>query len=288
LAIAVDRFSRVWIVPLPDHPGGGHPVEEGSRFYGIAWTAGGKLISQLELRGHFSPWLIDPNSGNQQSLMEGSSMGQSVVASRDGKYLVYSSNRDGTFHLWRSRQDGSHPERLTSERSTEEEAVITPDSQWVVYTSDQAGYPSLWKISIDGGSAVQLTSHVTRKPAISPDGKLIAAEYIEDPLDPLNRWSIAILDARTGDRLRLIPNVPAGQAALPVQWSADNQSLLYVRTRDDVSNVWMQAIHGGIAQQVTHFIEDRIFAFALSADGRSLACIRGTKTSDVVLRPLAQ
>jgi hypothetical protein len=65
--------------------------------------------------------------------------------------------------------------------------------------------------------------------------------------------------------------------------------LIYAVTRGGISNLWEQpAFDGGLARQVTHFESERIFAFAPSPDGKTMACIRGAVTSDVAVVHVAK
>ncbi len=277
-AIQTKRVSPIWLVPFVQPEKAQLVSESGATFYGIAWSNSGRLISETDVGGNADLWSIDPKNGRRQRITEDPYLEQYPDASHDGRYLVYASNHDGTFHLWRSDADGGHPMRLTSNKSVEEEGAITPDSQWVVFTSLEGGSYGLWKVSIGAGVPSRITSVQTRKPAISPDGNWIACEYF---VDPVKGWSIAILRSN-GELVRLLPAIPTGGTA-GVRWSADGGGLLYVQTRNGVSNVWLQPIDGGPSRQLTYFREHFIFAFALSPDGRSVACVRGTRSADVVL-----
>jgi Tol biopolymer transport system component len=68
-----------------------------------------------------------------------------------------------------------------------------------------------------------------------------------------------------------------------LDWSADGKQVLYVDTRNGVSNIWSQPITGGTPKQLTNFKSDLIFAFDLSRDGKQLAVSRGSVSNDVVL-----
>jgi Tol biopolymer transport system component len=70
---------------------------------------------------------------------------------------------------------------------------------------------------------------------------------------------------------------------LLVRWSPDSHALTYIVTRDGVSNIWSQSIDGGQPRQLTRFTSDQIFRFALSRDGKLLACERGQDINDIVL-----
>jgi Tol biopolymer transport system component len=50
----------------------------------------------------------------------------------------------------------------------------TPDGRWVVYQVNEVIDPRLWKVPTDGGAPVQLTKTRATKPAVSPDGEMIA------------------------------------------------------------------------------------------------------------------
>jgi Tol biopolymer transport system component len=68
-----------------------------------------------------------------------------------------------------------------------------------------------------------------------------------------------------------------------IRWSPDSRAISYIVTRRGVSNLWRSPIDGGAPARLTHFTADRIFRFAWSRDGKSLACERGLTIGDVVL-----
>lgn len=66
-------------------------------------------------------------------------------------------------------------------------------------------------------------------------------------------------------------------------WSPDSHAFVYINTLSGVSNLWRQPLDGSPAKQITDFKAERIWNFAYSRDGRSLAFARGTISYDVVL-----
>lgn len=58
--------------------------------------------------------------------------------------------------------------------------------------------------------------------------------------------------------------------------------LTYINTVGGVSNLWLQPV-GGEPRQLTDFASHRIDYFDWSRDGRGLAVVRASETSDVVL-----
>lgn len=278
-----ERYTSLWITPLTGTGETRKLTQTGLPFYGLTWTRAGKLISQSETAGRPDLVAVNAGSGEMQSLTEDDSVKIFPEASPDGKYIVYGSNRDGTFHLWRADANGQHPIRLTSDTYGEEEGVFTPDSRWVIFTSLRNGYRSLWKVPIEGGKSVPVTNVNSDKPSVSPDGTLIACEYLDQTANLLR---IAILETGSGKLVRFLPNIPTGLAR--VRWTADGKNLLYAVISQGVGNVWSQPVNGGIARQMTHFVEDQVFSIATDPDGKLLACLRGKNVSDAVvvrLRP---
>ncbi|HEX7287381.1 MAG TPA: protein kinase [Candidatus Angelobacter sp.] len=254
-------------------------------FYGLAWTPSGDLISQTESGGQPDLVLIREKQPGLIHLTHDEFVEKNPAAGKDGQHVLFVSNRDGAFHLWRANLDGTGAVRLTNDSSEEDDPSMTPDGQWVIYTSIREGSNALWKVPIGGGTPVRVTSRLARKASVSPDGHSVVCE---DGGDPAKGWRIAILDLKTGNPVRLAPEIPAGEGQVPVRWSRDGHKLFFVQTVAGTSNIWEESTHGGVLHQITHFQEGRIFALAPSPDGKSLGFIRGLSTSDAVLVKLGR
>ena len=156
---------------------------------------------------------------------------------------------------------------------------LSPDSQWVAYTNNDNGTQSLWKIPISGGDPVRLTDYATATPYISPDGKLIASNYLDLQAKP-TRQLVAIIPFEGGQPIKTFDIV---MRPLRLRWTPDGKALIYNLTRAGVSNLWRQPIEGGAPIQLTDFKTDQIYYFDWTRDGKQLCLARGSSTSDVVL-----
>ena len=99
-----------------------------------------------------------------------------------------------------------------------------------------------------------------------------------------SRWSIGIVSAAGGKRLNRFdfpPTVVPFQRF--VRWAPDSRSIAFPNSPGGLSDIWLQPIDGSPPKQLTNFKAEHILAFEWSPDRRSLAFIRGVKTSDVVL-----
>jgi tricorn protease-like protein len=173
--------------------------------------------------------------------------------------------------------DGSNPRQVTHGEG-EYFPAYSADGKWIMYTPlSTGGPPGLWKISVDGRDPVEMISgRVALRPAVSPDGKWIACGS-----SPGSGFKIAIFPAEGGQPVKL-PDIPASQL-VQHRWSSDGKAILYLDSKDGVTNVFSKSIDGGIAKQLTNFTADKIFNFDWSRDGKQMACARGVVTTDVIL-----
>ena len=281
-AVRVERLINIWIAPGGDASRAkqitsGSGREDGVA--GLAWTPDGRIIHYSVAGGHPDIWLMAADGGGNRLLSPDARNNITPAISPDGRYVVWGSNRNGIFNIWRMELDGSNPKQLTH-GSGEWFPQYSPDGNWLVYRAYGAGLAtnSLWKMPMDGGAPVRLTDDIGWRPSISPDGKLIACNYLSGPGA---KWQIAIIPFE-GGRPRFIEFLDPSYHR-PVRWTSDGRALAYPVTRDGVSNLWVQSLDGSSPKQITDFRDGLIFNFAWSRDGKQLALSRGTVNSDVVL-----
>ena len=205
----------------------------------------------------------------------------SPFASPDGRYFVFSTNKEGAWGIWRMNVDGSNLVRLT-QGPLDNYPSVTEDGKWVIFTALSDARPRIFKVSIDGGTPVPITDHIAIAGIVSPDMKWVTFFYPEspDPSAPSNR--IAIMPFEGGE-IKSYTFVPGGTVPSRNQWSSDSQSVFYTTTANNTSNIWSQPISGGPAKQVTDFKDNLITGFAWSPDGKQLAATRGALLRDAVL-----
>jgi Tol biopolymer transport system component len=219
---------------------------------------------------------MDADGTNAQQLTTDLSSEFWPAVPPDGRTIVFASDRGGVSGFWRMDIDGGNPQPLT-QAFTEIPASISPDGKWVLYTSEQSGQPALWKVPLEGGQSTIFNPHGYHG-RISPDGKFVEYVFIDQKTVPRRR-RVAIIPWEGGEPLRVFDIAEAHST----RWSPDSRGLTYLEIRDGVANLWLQPLDGAKARQLTHFTSDNIFNYAWSRDGKHLAVVRGTTTSDVVL-----
>jgi Tol biopolymer transport system component len=273
-----DEQSSIWIAP-DGNASLARRITPG-RYegrYGVAWMPDGRILYHSFASGNDDIWIMNADGSDQRQLTVNPGTDDDCQVSPDGRYIVFRSQRGDGMTLWRMDSDGGNQRQLISQGTL---PTVTSDGRWVIY---QIG-GRLWKVSIDGGEAAQLKATSDGNcgtPAISPDGKLIACEYRDDPNDGPR---LAIIPSEGGHPIKLFDTLPVMLTPLRTfQWTRDGQAIAYLKTTGGVSNIWSQPLNNGPPKPLTDFKSESIFSFSWSRDGKKLAYARGPVTSDVVL-----
>ena len=297
VTVQSDQLSNIWVAPGGDAarakqitsgggkygagvflhtPTGAGRADNGG---GVCWTPDGRIVYHSLESGRLDLWMMNADGTAQKQLTSdaGSNVNPSVMP--DGRYIVFGSDRAGRSNVWRMDLDGNNPTQLDSKGGWF--PSCSADGKWVIFQFEFGGNHLLWRVPIEGGVPVQLSreNDVAQRPSVSPDGKLIACNFIP----PGSDWQlrIAALSFEDGKPVHVF-DILTINAWRELRWTADGRYLTYVDTHQGVSNLWGQPLAGGTPVQLTNFKSDLIFSWDWSRDGR-LACARGTETSDVVL-----
>ena len=96
--------------------------------------------------------------------------------SRDGRWIVFTSTRNGSADLYRAHPDGSALERLTDDPAFDDQGALSPDGRRLAFVSTRGGQADVWTLDLQTRKAARLTHEAggNFRPAWSPDGAWIA------------------------------------------------------------------------------------------------------------------
>ncbi len=255
---------------------------------GISQMPDGKILF-VKLSGReVNIFSAEANGEGEKQLTSGSGYNQQPVATPDGKYIVFMSNRAGPYSIWRMNADGTNPVQLTNEQNAmDAQMQVSKDSRSVIFmrsTSD-SGKIKVLKISIDGGEAVPVLPETAKSesyPRISNDGKALAFftfEYDSATLNLETKITVVGFDGEKTDANRREFTTIANPE---YRFTPDSKSLTYLN-RGGIDNIWNISLENRKETPLTDFTSGGISNFAWSNDGKKLFIVRAIYNSDLVL-----
>ena len=180
--------------------------------------------------------------------------------------------------IWRSEADGSGLRRI-SEGRRDVYPMCSPDGKTIFYI-DTAAFVYM-KVPIDGGTPERFSSVFAATAEvydISRDGKVAVLGTYDFKAQKPN---IALVSVESGKTLRTFEYDPRHRGLL--RFSPDGKGIVYPIREKGADNLWVQPLDGGPGRQLTNFTALKIYSYQWSADGKSLALVRGDSPSDLVL-----
>jgi serine/threonine protein kinase/Tol biopolymer transport system component len=159
--------------------------------------------------------------------------------SRDGKRVVFVSNRSGSQQIWIAKSDGSNVTKLTSfERAECGWPRWSPDGEHILFATDTGGQSAIYTIDASGGAPKKLLDNAGA-PSWSRDGSWI---YFSDR----EIWKAKLESGSITSRVQLTKN----GGGVPLE-SADGRIVYYVKYQNFAAAVWRVPVSGGEEREVT-------------------------------------
>jgi TolB protein len=155
--------------------------------------------------------------------------------SPDGRWLVYTGQRNGEFDVYKIAVAGGEEIRLTTAPGLDDGPEFSPDGAYIYFNSVRSGRMQIWRMRPDGSDQEQITNDGFNNwfPHVSPDGKwIVYLAFSPDvaPDDhPFYKHVLLRLMPIGGGPARVIAYVYGGQGTINVpSWSPDGKRLAFV------------------------------------------------------------
>ncbi len=269
VTIQQDEAANIWVAPDADSKRAIQISSVSGKmdgFDGVAWTPDGRIVYTSMAGGSVAIWIMDADGKNRKQISAGEGADFSPSVSTDGRYIIFISERGLQRSVWRMDIDGSNQKKLSDGGGGNTQAT----AEWVIFGG-------VFKVAIDGGEPVRVTEERVNFCAVSPDGKLLACQYVPPDGSQARMKVISLADGATVKDFDAKLELPAR-----IRWGPDGRSITYVSRVDGLEDIWSQPFDGGEPKRLTNFKADEIFSFNWSSDNK-LVISHGKSDSDVVL-----
>ncbi|MEK6335573.1 MAG: S41 family peptidase [Acidobacteriota bacterium] len=217
-------------------------------------------------------WTADDNGQNLQRLTVNRARDAYPRFSPDGKWIAFSSDRNGNLDVFIIGAGGGTPKQLTFHSSDDTVLGWTPDGRGVLFSSNRGeDFPAqLYIVSVDGGlprkagtdMGIQASfSSDGRKIAYNPKGQVYWRKYYRGSFQT-DVW----VEDVASKKFTQVTDFD-GMDSWPM-WSGNDIYFVSDRDGNGLTNLWRIAESGGKAERVTSFKSGDVRFPSISADGR--------------------
>jgi tricorn protease len=218
-------------------------------------------------------WTADENGGNVQRLTVNKARDAYPRFSPDGKWIAFSSDRNGNLDVFLIPSGGGTAKQLTHHSADDTVLGWTPDGTGVLFSSQRGEdfMGLLYVVSTNGGMPWRAGPDMGNAASFSPDGKRIAynpkgQSYWRKFYRGSYQTDVWVEDI-AAKKFSQVTDFE-GMDSWPM-WGRDG-GIYFVSDRDGngLTNIWRVDDSGGKAEKVTSFRSGDVRFPSISADGR--------------------
>src|ERR1043166_4666165 len=219
-------------------------------------------------------WTADENGQNIQRLTVNKARDAFPRFSPDGKWIAFSSDRNGNLDVFIIPATGGSAKQLTSHSADDVVLGWTPDGKGVLFSSQRGEdfMGLLYVVSVDGGMPWRAGPDMGNAASFSPAGNRIAYNpkgqvYWRKYYRGAYQTDVWIEDVSSKKFTQLTDF--DGLDSWPM-WGKDGIYFVSDRDGNGLTNIWRIADSGGKADKVTSFKTGDVRFPSISADGRTI------------------
>ncbi|MGI9104700.1 MAG: S41 family peptidase [Pyrinomonadaceae bacterium] len=218
-------------------------------------------------------WTADETGQNIQRLTVHKARDVYPRFSPDGKWLAFSSDRNGNLDVYLMPAGGGTVKQLTAHSADDSVLNWMADGRGVLFSANRGEdfTPRLYTVGVDGGMPVSAGADMGVQGSYSPDGGRLAynqkaQSYWRKYYRGSMQSDVVVMDIASKRFTNLTDF--EGLDSWPM-WARDN-FIYFVSDRESggLTNIWRVAEAGGKAERVTSFKSGDVRWPAISADGK--------------------
>jgi eukaryotic-like serine/threonine-protein kinase len=235
---------------------------------------GDRLALEID-NGVSDTWVLDLARGTRTRLTFGPIYNNSPQWSPDGKWIVYTSNRNGRYQLFRKASDGvGEEEELLNDDQFVSPSDWSRDGKYILYARGIPGTENIWALPLEGDRKPFLVVPTTPNTfrtfgRLSPDGRWLAYESNES--GSIQAYVVAFKGGPGKWQV-------SANSAFKPDWSHDGKELFYMDAANSAYALPVKtagdSIQFGTPQVVVSNWSTPDIFFQLGPDGKKILLFR--------------
>lgn len=190
------------------------------------------LVYERIVNGNQDLYVLPADGGPERRLTDHPATDGLPRWTRDGRAVLFASDRTGNWQLWEVPAEGGAAQRVRSNGSVDWQADVSPDGRRLALLSRSDGPEALWILERGSGAGRALVRHgksphgrnaILGNPHWSPDGRDIVFSSNHE-----FGHQIYVVDVATGEQTRVSPLTSGG---CEPRFSPDGRKVAYVSRR---------------------------------------------------------
>lgn len=242
----------------------------------VGWTVNSGIVySTVENSKEMIGTMNADGSGNHLLTAGDDGIWVFPAPSRDGSHIAFASLRSGRRQIWAMDNDGRNPVQLSQFETDVYDGRMLSDGKTAIFLQLETPQREVLVMEKGDGEIRRLIQNQTKRWAISPDEKLLAAE-VQDP--QTQRLGVVILNIDSGEIIKRLDF----SSNRVLRWTSDGKNLAFDVNEAAGGKVMIQPIDGGAVKTFLALKSEEVFSFDWNGGGGMFALIRGNHLTDAV------
>lgn len=192
-------------------------------------------------------YMLFKTGGRPQPVTTVKGLNSSPAWSPDGRWIAFTSSRDGNPEIYLIRPDGGDPRRITNHPASDTAPAWSPNGREIAFTSDRSGSPQIYVMSVDGANVRRLT----RSGGWNDDAAWNPQQpdYIAYASSTgRNSYDIFLYDWSADRTIRLTRGPGRNEAP---SWSPDGRQIVFESARGGSTQIYAMGLDGSRLRALT-------------------------------------